>query len=326
MSQSSLNVSSRRLFLRNSGTALLSSAAVALLPGREALAQSEAMSQANLHDSAPTQFQEVGDVRLAYRRFGKEGEIPLVCLQHFTGRMDNWDPIHTNRLAQDRPVVLVDYRGVGRSSGETPDSMQGMGRDIIAFARALGAKQVDIFGFSIGGMVAQQIALDAPELVRRLIIVGTGPSGGEGMAAFSPQVQEIMSRPNSTPAERALALFFSPTATSRAAGKAWLARITARQVDREPDASPQVRAAQLAALAKWGQVTGERYIDLKNILQRTLVVNGHNDIMVPTVNSFILQQKLPDARLMLFPDSGHGSHFQFAEEFAEAAARFLAAE
>jgi pimeloyl-ACP methyl ester carboxylesterase len=240
--------------------------------------------------------------------------------------MDNWDPIHTNRLAQDRPVVLVDYRGVGRSSGETPDSMRGMGRDIIAFARSLGAKQVDIFGFSIGGMVAQQIALDVPELVRRLILVGTGPSGGEGMAAFSPQVQEIMSRPNMTPAERGLALFFSPTATSQAAGKAWIARIGARQVDREPDASPQVATAQLAALAKWGQVTGERYAYLKNIPHRTLVVNGHDDIMVPTVNSFILQQKLPDARLILYPDSGHGAHFQFAEEFAEATARFLAAD
>jgi pimeloyl-ACP methyl ester carboxylesterase len=240
--------------------------------------------------------------------------------------MDNWDPIHTNRLAQDRPVVLVDYRGVGRSSGETPDSMQGMGRDIIAFIRVLGAKQVDIFGFSIGGMVAQQIALDAPELVRRLILVGTGPSGGEGMAAFSPQVQEILNRPNSTAAERMLELFFSPTVTSQAAGKAWLSRIAARQADREPPASPQVAAAQLAALKEWGQVTGERYGSLKNIPHRTLVVNGRDDIMVPTVNSFILQQKLPDARLILFPDSGHGSHFQFPEEFAEAAARFLAAE
>ena len=142
--------------------------------------------------------------------------------------------------------------------------------------------------------------------------------------SFSPQVQEIMSRPNSTPAERGLALFFSPTATSQAAGKAWLARIAARQVDREPPASPQVAAAQLAALAKWGQVTGERYGSLKNIPHRTLVVNGHDDIMVPTVNSFILQQKLPNARLMLFPDSGHGAHFQFPEEFAETAARFLA--
>ena len=201
-----------------------------------------------------------------------------------------------------------------------------MGRDIIAFIRALGAKQADLFGFSIGGMVAQQIALDAPQLVRRLILVGTGPSGGEGMAAFSPQVQEIFTRLKSKPAERALELFFSPTAASQAAGKAWIGRILARQIDREPDASPQVAAAQLTALAKGGQVTGERYSDLKKITQRTLVVNGHNDIMVPTVNSFILQQKLPNVRLMLFPDSGHGSHFQFPEEFAEAAARFLAAD
>jgi pimeloyl-ACP methyl ester carboxylesterase len=326
MSQSSLTVASRRLFLRNSGTAVLSGAAAALLAGREARGQAETTTQANLHDSAPTQFQEVGDVRLAYRRFGKEGAPPLVCLQHFTGRMDNWDPVHTNRLAQDRPVVLVDYRGLGRSSGETPDSMQGMGRDIIAFIHALGAKQADIFGFSIGGMVAQQIALDAPELVRRLILAGTGPSGGEGMAAFSPKVQEIFSRLKSKPAERALELFFSPSAASQAAGKAWLGRILARQVDREPEASPQVAGAQLAALAKWGQVTGERYGSLKNIPHRTLVVNGHDDIMVPTVNSFILQQKLPDAQLILYPDSGHGAHFQFAEEFAEAAARFLAAD
>ncbi len=284
------------------------------------------MSKTNLHESAPTEFQDVGDLRLAFRRFGKAGAPPLVCLQHFTGTMDNWDPIHTNRLARDRSVVLVDYRGVGRSSGKTPESMQGLARDVITFIRALGAKQVDIFGFSIGGMVAQQIALDAPELVRRLILVGTGPSGGDGMAAFSPQVQGIIGRPNSTAAERMLELFFAPTATSQAAGKAWLARIAARQADREPPASPQVAAAQLAALKKWGQVTGERFASLKNIPQRTLVVNGHDDIMVPTVNSFTLQQKLPEARLILFPDSGHGSHFQFAGEFAEVAARFLAAE
>ena len=284
------------------------------------------MSQANLHETALTQFQDVGDVRLAYRKFGKEGAPPLVCLQHFTGTMNNWDPVHTNRLSQDRPVVLVDYRGVGRSSGETPDSMRGMARDIVAFIQTLGAEAVDLFGFSLGGMVAQQIALDAPKLVRRIILAGTGPSGGEGMDTFSPQVQEIVGRPNSTAAERMLELFFSPTATSQAAGKAWLARIAARQNDREPEATPQVAAGQLAALAKWGQVTGERYSDLKKITQRTLVVNGNNDIMVPSVNSFILQQNLPDARLMLYPDSGHGSHFQFPQEFAEAAARFLAAD
>lgn len=283
------------------------------------------MPQENVHESAPTQFQDIGEVRLAYRRFGKEGAPPLVCLQHFTGTMNNWDPIHTNRFAQERPVVLVDYRGVGRSGGETPDSMPGMARDIIAFVRTLGVEKVDIFGFSIGGMVAQQVALDAPDLVRRLILVGTGPAGGEGMQTFSQQVKEIIGRPNTTPEERRLELFFAPTATSQAAGKAYLSRIAARQTDIEPPASPQVAPAQLSALAKWGQVNGERYSALKSIKKRALVVNGHDDIMVPTVNSFILQQELPDARLLLFPDSGHGAHFQFPEEFAEAAAQFLSA-
>lgn len=285
------------------------------------------MSRANTSETAPTQFQDIGDVRLAFRRFGKEGAPPVVCLQHFAGTMNNFDPIHTNRLAQDRPVVLVDYRGVGRSGGQTPDSMSGLARDIIAFIRTLGAQQVDVFGFSIGGMVAQQVALDAPHLVRRLILVGTGPAGGEGIGQFTPEVVEIVSRPGGTEVERsALETFFSPTETSQAAGKAWLARIAERKSDREPPASAQVATAQLAALAKWGKVSGDRYASLKKLPHRTLVWNGRNDAMVPTVNSFIIQQRLPDARLMLFPDSGHGSHFQFPEEFAEVAAGFLAAD
>lgn len=285
------------------------------------------MSRANTSETAPTQFQDIGDVRLAFRRFGKEGAPPVVCLQHFAGTMNNFDPIHTNRLAQDRPVVLVDYRGVGRSGGQTPDSMSGLARDIIAFIRTLGAQQVDVFGFSIGGMVAQQVALDAPHLVRRLILVGTGPAGGEGIGQFTPEVVEIVSRPGGTEVEQsALETFFSPTETSQAAGKAWLARIAERKSDREPPASAQVATAQLAALAKWGKVSGDRYASLKKLPNRTLVWNGRNDSMVPTVNSFILQQRLADARLMLFPDSGHGSHFQFPEEFAEVAAGFLAAD
>jgi pimeloyl-ACP methyl ester carboxylesterase len=285
------------------------------------------MSRANTSETAPTQFQDISDVRLAFRRFGKEGAPPVVCLQHFAGTMNNFDPIHTNRLAQDRPVVLVDYRGVGRSGGQTPDSMSGLARDIIAFIRTLGDQQVDVFGFSIGGMVAQQVALDAPHLVRRLILVGTGPAGGEGIGQFTPEVVEIVSRPGGTDVERsALETFFSPTETSQAAGKAWLARIAERKSDREPPASAQVATAQLAALAKWGKVSGDRYASLKKLPHRTLVWNGRNDAMVPTVNSFILQQRLPDARLLLFPDSGHGSHFQFPEGFAEVAAGFLAAD
>lgn len=283
------------------------------------------MKQANPDDSAPTQFQSIGDIRLAYRRFGKEGATPVVCVQHFTGTMNNWDPIHTNRLAQDRPVILVDYRGVGRSEGQTPESMEGLAADIIAFIHTLGVEKVDIFGFSIGGMVAQQVALDAPELVRRLLLVGTGPAGGEGLQQFSAQVKEIIARQNATAGERQLELFFSPTAASQAAGRAWLARIAERKTDREPASLPQVAQAQLVALAKWGQITEDRYGALKRITHRSLVVNGQNDIMVPTVNSYILQQHMPDARLILFPDSGHGAHFQYPEEFAEGAARFLIA-
>jgi pimeloyl-ACP methyl ester carboxylesterase len=137
---------------------------------------------------------------------------------------------------------------------------------------------------------------------------------------------DIVNRPNSTEQERTLDLFFSKSPTSYAAGEAWLQRIAARKLDREPEAKPQVGEAQLVALAKWGAIPANyRYGDLKKIKQRTLVVNGKNDIMVPTINSYILQQHLPDARLVLYTDSGHGSHFQFFEEFAEEAARFFAA-
>jgi pimeloyl-ACP methyl ester carboxylesterase len=148
------------------------------------------MSNGNLNETAPTQFQDIGGVSLAHRRFGKDGAPPVVCFQHFTGTINNFDPIHTSRLAQDRPVILVDYRGVGRSGGEMPDSIPATATaaDVIAFVKALGLKKIDLFGFSFGGMVAQQVALDAPELVRRILLAGTGPSGGEGMQEYTPEV------------------------------------------------------------------------------------------------------------------------------------------
>src|SRR6267154_1568088 len=177
------------------------------------------MSNVNLSETAPTQFQDIGGVSLAHRHFGKQDAPPVVCFQHFTGTMNNFDPIHTNRLAQDRPVILVDYRGVGRSGGEMPDSMPATAADILAFVKALGLKEIDLFGFSIGGMVAQQVARDAPELVRRILLVGTGPSGGEGMQEFTREVMEIVNRPNSTEQERTLDLFFSKSPTSHAAAR-----------------------------------------------------------------------------------------------------------
>src|SRR5258708_1654441 len=143
------------------------------------------MSNVNLNETAPTEFQDIGGVRLGHRPFCQEGAAPVVCFQHFTGTMNNFDPIHTNRLAQDRPVILVDYRGVGRSGGEMLDSMPAIAADLIAFVKALGLKEIDLFAFSIGGMIAQQFVLDAPGLVRRILLVRTGPSGGEGMQKLS---------------------------------------------------------------------------------------------------------------------------------------------
>ena len=204
------------------------------------------MPGADLHNSAPTRFIEANGIRFAYRRFGTEGATPMVCFQHTTGTMNNWDPIHTNRVAEDRPVVLVDYPGVGRSSGETPQTFEKTAELMIGFIRALGMDKADLFGFSIGGMVAQQIAVLAPDLVRRLVLVGTGPSAGEGMASYTPKVREIVGRVDSTMEERLLELFFAPTVTSQAAGEAWLARIAERQSDREPPATPEAPHAPSA--------------------------------------------------------------------------------
>jgi len=220
------------------------------------------MSNVNLSETAPTQFQDIGGVSLAYRHFGKEGAPPVVCFQHFTGTINNFDPIHTNRLAQDRPVILVDYRGVGRSGGEMPDSIARDAADIIAFVKALGLKEIDLFGFSIGGMVARRWCLTRRNWCGAILLVGTGPSGGEGMQEFTSEVMAIVNRPNSTEQERTLDLFFSKSPTSYAAGKAWLKRIAARKLDREPEAKPPVGLAQLVALAKWGAIPAtDRYGD-----------------------------------------------------------------
>lgn len=277
----------------------------------------------NSHETAPTRFIEAGGIRYAYRRFGAAAGVPLVFLQHFRGTMDNWDPAITNGLARARPIVLFDNAGIARSGGETPDSVAEMAGHAAAVVGALGLQQVDLLSFSLGGMVAQQLALDRPELVRRMLLVGTGPEGGEGMAEFSPEVKSIFARRNANPAEALLALFFAPTETSQAAGRTFLHRLGARKDDREPPSNEQVMRAQLAALSAWGTLKGERYARLRAIRQPVLVVNGHNDIMIPTVNSFILSQRLPKAQLIIYPDSGHGSHFQYPELFVEHATRFL---
>jgi pimeloyl-ACP methyl ester carboxylesterase len=269
------------------------------------------------HETAPTRFVEANGVRFPYRRFGGGQGLPLLFCQHFTGTMDNWDPIITNTLAQEREVILFDNRGVGSSSGQTPDSVQAMATDALAFVDALGLKQIDLLGFSIGGMVAQQMVLNRPKLVRHLILAGTGPEGGEGIDIGGlPPSSVVLADASLSHFDRQQRLFFAPTETSQAAGHAFSERKSWRKDDRDPEASPAVAKAQTIAIKSWGeQKKGERYGRLKEINQPTLVFNGIDDVMIPTINSYILAQHIPDARLVLYPDSGHGALFQYPDQF-----------
>jgi pimeloyl-ACP methyl ester carboxylesterase len=220
-------------------------------------------------------------------------------------------------------VILTDNAGVGLSTGEAPKTVSGMARDAASLIDALGLEHVDLFGFSMGGYVAQQIAVDRPELVRRLILVGTGPRGGEGMAQRNPEVATLFERVYDPQDLMWLPIFFSPSEASQAAGRRFLERIRARTEDRDVPVSQSTVAAHSAAAREWGAGSKGSSDNLKRIPLPTLVVNGSNDVVVPTVNSYIMQQNLPNAELILFPDSNHGSHFQFTERFNRCAADFL---
>jgi pimeloyl-ACP methyl ester carboxylesterase len=277
------------------------------------------------HITAPTRFVESNGIRFAYRHFGRESGIPLLFLQHFRGGMDHWDPAVTDGFAQDRPVVLFDNAGVAGSSGDTPNSIEAMADHAAAFVHALGLSQVDVLGFSIGGYVSQTLALRHRTLVRRMILAATGPRGGD--PSQDPQAAEYAASTDPITGESSLEaflyLFFRPTATSQAAGRAFWERRHERKRDVDPPSTPQTLAAQRAATAEWRQIRGERFSELKDISQATLVVNGNHDVMIPTINSFTLSQGIPRAQLIIYPDSGHGVLFQFPELFVAHGRMFL---
>jgi pimeloyl-ACP methyl ester carboxylesterase len=275
------------------------------------------------HNMAPTRFVEAHGVRFAYRRFGNPTGTPIVLLQHFMGNLDNYDPAITDALAIGREVILTDNAGVGLSTGQAPATVAGMARDAGLMIDALGPEHVDLFGFSMGGFVAQQLAVDRPELIRRIALVGTGPRGGEGMAQLDPDVAPLFGTAHDPQDLMWLPIFFSPSSKSQAAGRHFLDRIRARTEDRDAPVSETTVAAHLTAAHEWGVAAPDGYDYLKRICHPVLVVNGSHDIVVATVNSYILQQNLPNAELILFPDSNHGSHFQFAQSFNRSLIEFL---
>src|SRR6266403_3764123 len=225
------------------------------------------------HQTAPTRFVEANGIRFAYRRFGKTGGVPLVFNQHYIGTMDYWDPTVTDGLARDREVILFNNAGVSSSSGEVPTTFEQMGANAIAFCRALGLNKVDVLGFSIGGMVTQEITLQSPDLVRKLILVGTGPRGGQGMASLTQVAKRIFGATYDPPEHLWLKVLFSPSKAGQTAGMEFLKRKHLRQKGRDPEVNDKVSPAQIEAMDKWDVQREGSYGYLKTIKQPTLVVN-----------------------------------------------------
>jgi pimeloyl-ACP methyl ester carboxylesterase len=285
------------------------------------MTQQDESTQPENAETTPTRVVSVGEVRFAYRRFGNPSATPLVFLQHFRGSMDNWDPALLNGFAKYRTVITFDNAGVGFSSGEVPDNVAAMAQYALDFLDALGLSQVDLLGFSLGGYIAQHLALHHPQLVRRLILAGTGPGKGEGTQDLNPTILDAASLPPSR--NGLLQLFFEPTETSRAAGAAFWDRLQRRAGERDPSLTGPGVQAQRTALTRWDRTEDAAYPHVRAIAHPVLVAGGSHDLIIPTVNAFVLAQRLPNAQLILYPDSGHGFLFQYHTLFGQHATLFL---
>jgi pimeloyl-ACP methyl ester carboxylesterase len=270
---------------------------------------------------APTQTLSAGGIHFAYRELGKQhGGTPVVFLNHLAAVLDNWDPRVADGIAARRHVIVFDNRGVGASTGTPSNSVEAMADDAITFIKGLGFRQVDLFGFSMGGMVAQEIVLKEPQLVRRMILAGTGPAGGAGISAVAGVANYDLLRALLTGQDPKQYLFFTRTAGGIEAGKAFLARLKERSQNRDLEITVGAYVAQLQALSAWGQ---KQPADLSAIRQAVLVVNGDDDRMVPTPNSHDLARRLPNSTLIIYPDAGHGGVFQNHADFVPRALDFL---
>lgn len=272
--------------------------------------------------NVPTQTITAGGVSFAYRELGKSnGGTPVVMLTHLAAVLDNWDQRIIDGLAAKHHVIAFDNRGIGASSGSPANSMEAMAADAISFIQAKGFQKVDLLGFSLGGMVAQEVVLKQPQLVRKMVLAGTGPAGGEGISTVAGVTFYDMARGFFTGQDAKQFLFFTRTPTGIEAGKAFLARLKERTENRDTEISVSAFMAQLEALRVWGK---KAPADLSVVTQPVLVVNGDQDRMVPTVNTHDLARRLPNSQLVIYPDAGHGGLFQFHADFVRSTLEFLA--
>jgi pimeloyl-ACP methyl ester carboxylesterase len=273
---------------------------------------------ANEHISA------ANGIDYAYRDAGggSEGAVPLVLLQHFRGNLDNWDPALIDALAATRRVIAFDNTGVGGSAGTTPDTIEQMARDAIAFLAAMGFGQVDLLGFSIGSFVAQQIALIRPALVRKLVLASSAPQGAAGMHGWAPEVIDAVGTSHTSP-EAYLGVFFARSAASRQTGQQALRRIYARTENRDTATTWATREAQYDAVCTWGIPDHAKLQRLSCLQMPVFVANGESDPMILPHYSYLLAGLMPQARVKIYPDSAHGFLFQHHAEFAADVGAFL---
>ncbi len=273
------------------------------------------------YQDTPTRTVSAGGVDFAYRELGPQTGVPVVFLTHLAAVLDNWDPRVVDGIAAHHRVIAFDNRGVGATTGTTPKSIQAMAADAVTFIRALGLTKVDLLGFSMGGMIAQVIVQTEPELVRKLIIAGTGPAGGEGIKNVTRISHLDTVRALLTLQDPKQFLFFTRTPNGKRAGKEFLARLKERRNHRDKPIALRAYVAQLKAIHRWGL---EKPADLSVVHQPVLVANGDHDRMVPTKNTHDLARRLPDSELVIYPDAGHGGIFQFHDRFVDKALEFLA--
>ncbi|MBN7304465.1 alpha/beta hydrolase [Mycobacteroides abscessus subsp. bolletii] len=269
---------------------------------------------------APTRTITTGGVTYAYRELGAKGAVPVVFFVHLAATLDNWDPRVVDPIARQHHVIAFDNRGVGASTGKVPGTVESMAEDAYAFITALGFKTVDILSFSLGGMVAQALAIKHPELVRKLILAGTGPKGGKGIDKVAGTTYYDMLRATLARKDPKVFLFFNRNDIGKQSADAFIDRLAERTEDRDAPITLKAFKTQLKAIKRWGRSTAA---DLSVITQPTLIVNGDNDRMVPSVLSEDLHRRIRGSELIIYPDSGHGGIFQYHDEFTSAANQFL---